>query len=250
MAKSSIPPGRRRFRGVEPDDRVAQRRQKLLEAGLEAFGTRGFHAVGVREICAIAKLTERYFYESFKNREALFQAVHDAEAKKVEDAMLLALANAAPEQKEIVRAVLRAVLSRYQDDPRTARVLLIEVIGVSSADQAFVTSQVFAQLIERMTLSFYPRLAALGVDTALLADGLYGATIYIAMRWTLGGFKQPLEQVVEHCALFYDSLLAELFQRQSAPPPPMPTTASTAGKADRKGARKSAPAPSKASRAQ
>src|SRR5690606_9237384 len=67
----------RRFRGVAADERRRQRRQQLLDAGLKCFGTVGFRAAGVRDICAEAQLTERYFYESFKNREALFLAVYE-----------------------------------------------------------------------------------------------------------------------------------------------------------------------------
>src|ERR1700742_1768346 len=69
-------PAKRKFRGVAPEDRKAERHLRLLEAGIEAYGTRGFHAVGVRDVCGLAKLTERYFYESFENREALFLAVY------------------------------------------------------------------------------------------------------------------------------------------------------------------------------
>lgn len=223
MVNSPLPPARRRFRGVHPEQRVAQRRQKLLEAGLSAFGTRGFHAAGVRDICALAKLTERYFYESFKNREALFDAVHESEAKKIEAAMVHALLEAPREAKQLTRAGLRAVLKRFQEDPRAARVLLIEVIGSSTTHTAFATSQTFAKLIELMALELYPNVTKMGVDPGMVANGLYGSTVYIAMRWTLGGFQESLERVVEHCALFYDSLLLEMAERESVAPPPLPS---------------------------
>ena len=219
MHDSESPPGRRKFRGVDPDQRVAQRSEQLLDAGLEAFGTRGFQASGVREICAEAKLTERYFYESFKNREALFIAVHERAAKQIEVLMVEALANAPRNAREIPRAALRAILGTYRDDPRLARVLMIEVLRANVNDTAFVASDAFAQLIEQMTLSRYPNLTALGIDAGLIANGLYGSTIYIAVRWALDGFKEPVEQIVEYCAVFYDSMMHELAQRESVAPP-------------------------------
>ena len=70
-------PKRRTFKGMAPEDRQRERRERFMEAGFEAFGLRGYHSVTVREICAEARLTERYFYESFKDREALFSAIYE-----------------------------------------------------------------------------------------------------------------------------------------------------------------------------
>ena len=67
----------RTYGGVSADERIAARRAKLLDAGLELFGTRGFAATGVKDVCREAGLTDRYFYESFDDRLALFTAVFD-----------------------------------------------------------------------------------------------------------------------------------------------------------------------------
>ena len=53
---------RRTFKGQSQEERKAERRRRLIEAGINAFGERGYHAVTVRELCAEAQLTERYFY--------------------------------------------------------------------------------------------------------------------------------------------------------------------------------------------
>src|ERR1700748_748723 len=102
--------GKRNFRGVSPEDRKAERRKRLVEAGLEAFGVHGFLGVGVREICALAKLTERYFYESFENREAFFAAVYSEAAHRIREAIAAAHARARPEPTEFARAGLEATL--------------------------------------------------------------------------------------------------------------------------------------------
>src|SRR3546814_6534845 len=61
-------------------------------AGLNAFGGKGYHSTGVREISAEAELTGRYFYESFRNREALFQAVYEHAIETVRTAVMEAIA--------------------------------------------------------------------------------------------------------------------------------------------------------------
>jgi len=65
----------RQFKGLSLTERRQLRREKLIEAGIEAYGTHGFFSVTVKDICTEAKLTERYFYESFKKSEQLFQAI-------------------------------------------------------------------------------------------------------------------------------------------------------------------------------
>jgi AcrR family transcriptional regulator len=67
----------RPYGGVKAEARRQERRQRLLDAGLEVFGHKGYHHTTVRDICVAAGLTERYFYESFKSLRLLFDAVHE-----------------------------------------------------------------------------------------------------------------------------------------------------------------------------
>src|SRR5882757_3781988 len=70
-------PPRRIYGGVSAEQRVAERKERLLEAALEEFGTRGVLATGVKDVCRRAGLTDRYFYESFHDGGELFVAVFD-----------------------------------------------------------------------------------------------------------------------------------------------------------------------------
>ncbi|HEX4339220.1 MAG TPA: TetR/AcrR family transcriptional regulator [Polyangiaceae bacterium] len=207
--------GRRNFRGVSPEDRQAERRKRLLEAGLEAFGGRGFYAVGVRDVCALAKLTERYFYESFENREALFVAVYEEAAQRVREAIADAHTRAPLGVTAYARAGLEATLRMFRDDPRVARILLLEVlsVGANRGEASLMVSQGFADEITATAKAFFPDIEERTLNAEIVGNGLYGSTVYIAMRWTLGGFREPLEVVLEHCLLFYEALEA----RMSAP---------------------------------
>lgn len=202
-------PGKRNFRGVSPEARQAERRKRLVEAGLAGFGLHGFHGVGVREICGLAKLTERYFYESFENREALFVAVYIEAAQRIRSAIAAAHAKARPEPTAFARAGLEATLRTFRDDPRIARILLLEelsVAAVSVGRTRIVESQAFAAEIAAITKAFHPDIAEKHLRAEIIGNGLYGSTVYIAMRWALEGFREPLEVVLEHCLLFYEAL--------------------------------------------
>src|SRR5947209_20090513 len=66
---------RRPYGGVSADDRRAERRRRLLDAGLELFGTKGIAATTIADVCEQAGLTKRYFYESFATIDELAGAV-------------------------------------------------------------------------------------------------------------------------------------------------------------------------------
>src|SRR6516162_11210681 len=66
----------RTYRGITPSARQADRRERLMEAGLELFGTLGYARTSVRAVSAAASLNSRYFYESYRSREDLLYAVY------------------------------------------------------------------------------------------------------------------------------------------------------------------------------
>ena len=60
----------RPYRGIKPDDRRAERRARLLDAGLSILGSEaGPEAVTVRGVCRQSGVSARYFYESFSDRD-------------------------------------------------------------------------------------------------------------------------------------------------------------------------------------
>ena len=71
----SVSQAARPYGGLAMEERVAARRARFIEAGVELFGTQGFRGATVRGVCAAAGLTDRYFYESFPTLEALLAAV-------------------------------------------------------------------------------------------------------------------------------------------------------------------------------
>jgi AcrR family transcriptional regulator len=75
-AATAPEPARRSYAGATDAQRRGARRERLLDAGLAIIGTQGYSAATLRAVCAAAGLTERYFYESFANREALLAGVH------------------------------------------------------------------------------------------------------------------------------------------------------------------------------
>ncbi|MDJ0395086.1 helix-turn-helix domain-containing protein [Rhodococcus sp. G-MC3] len=125
-------PTTRRYAGMSADDRASDRRARLLEAGLEVFAARGASGATVTAICAQAKLTERYFYESFGSRDELLQQVVDAVSNEIRTDALDALHSPASTVEQQVENAISAFVAVLTEDTRKGRVAMIESNAVDS----------------------------------------------------------------------------------------------------------------------
>lgn len=202
-------PKRRSFKGIAPEQRQRERYERFMEAGLQAYGNHGYHAVTVREICAEAKLTERYFYESFRDREALFGAVYQREVEQLRGRVLQTIRQHAPDGRAMARAGLEAFFQGLRDDPRRARILFVDVLSISAAmtgQSRQVTSGLSGFLLQ-FTQALYPGMQTSGLDPEIVATGLVGACINVAMHWVYGGFAQPVEAVRDSCYAIFEAMI-------------------------------------------
>ena len=167
----------RRYGGRTVDERRAERRARLEAAALEVVGTRGWAEATMTEICRVAGLTERYFYESFRSREALYAALIDDLDRELRDAAFDAIAAEDLAPGERVAEAIRAIVALYVGDPRRGRVL-VEGIGVQDLEEQRrrAVSGLFGLLAERWTL-FFPDVEADEEERRLRATAIGGATV-------------------------------------------------------------------------
>lgn len=202
----------RRYRGVSEEARRAERRQRFIEAGLDVFGSRGYHSSTVRSICASAGLTERYFYESFENSEDLLCAVYHFCIQRLRERIMASLLELDKDPELMARTGLESFFAVIRDDPRLARVLFIEVLGVSDrVDMMYrVTVEDFAGLLSRLTMSL--GVAALPPPLApdILSNALIGAVVATASRWVILGFNTPIEDMVVNLQAIFTGALRHL----------------------------------------
>ena len=121
--------GSRAYRGVSAEQRRAQRRATLIDTALDALHIDGLAGVSVRSVCARARLTPRYFYESFDDLDQLLVASVDSVVDEVADRALAALAAAPPELAAQVRAAIDAGYGVVANDARKASALLVAASG-------------------------------------------------------------------------------------------------------------------------
>jgi AcrR family transcriptional regulator len=187
------------YGGKTAEQRAAERREKLLDAGLELFGTIGYAATTIEGLCATAGLNPRYFYEQFDSRDELLRAVYDRHVEQVLAAVVATLKDAPADARTRLEAGLVAFVDATLADERAARINYFELVGVSRELEARRREvlRLYAELIaaEAEGLEGMGRLGG-GNDRRLAAVALVGATDGLIIDWISGDRKQPTKHLV------------------------------------------------------
>jgi AcrR family transcriptional regulator len=190
-----------RWSGVPIEDRQALRRDELVAAGVTLLGGAAGPALTVRAACREAGLTERYFYESFSDRDEFVRAVYDDVCTRA----MAALMSATTPRDAVERFVALMV-----DDPVRGRVLLLapEVEPVLTRSGAEWMPN-FIDLLQR-------KLTAIN-DPALqnmVATGLIGALTALFTAYLDGRLSATREQFIDYCVAM---LLGHATNPQNSP---------------------------------
>ncbi|MFW1690788.1 TetR/AcrR family transcriptional regulator [Acinetobacter ursingii] len=207
----------RQFKGLSLTERKHARREKLIEAGIETYGTQGFFSVTVKDVCNEAKLTERYFYESFKKSEDLFQTIFLKLIETLQQNVMQSVMQAAPDPAKMIDAGLGALLRTLKDDPRLARIIYIDAMLVQELhNQATIQETMlrFDRMIQAFVMLMMPNLQRSEQEVSLIATGLNGYVTQIAIRWVMGGFKQSQEDVLFACRTVFLSLVQTFSEKE------------------------------------
>lgn len=112
----------RPYRGVDASQRVAERRRRFIEAGLDVLGgTESPAELTVRAVCREAGLAARHFYEGFTDKDHFVGAVYDAVIADIASTTQAAVAAALP--KEQNRAGMANIVHTIASDARVGRLL-------------------------------------------------------------------------------------------------------------------------------
>jgi AcrR family transcriptional regulator len=189
----------RLYRGISPLERRAGRRERLLEAGLELFGTAGYADSSIRAVCAQASLNSRYFYESFSGREDLLFCVYERVVGELAAGVLQATA-AEETIAGQAEAGLRASWAILAEDPRKAKVLAVEVVGVSERLERLRRDNrhAFAEILMKNALLITGGAVKLRMDPTLTSRSLMGAVIDLQVDWINGDIDATVEEIIEH----------------------------------------------------
>lgn len=114
-----------------PEQRVIERRERLLEAALQLFATKGYANTTIEALCSEAKVTTRHFYQAFKGREELLLTLYNQLMVELQAGLLSAMQDEHSSLQHKMNQVIQALVKQYLTDTRRAQVGVIEVVGAS-----------------------------------------------------------------------------------------------------------------------
>ncbi|GHP17579.1 TetR family transcriptional regulator [Rhodococcus sp. NKCM2511] len=204
----------RAYGGESAADRDDRRRRQLLDAGLRVFGSVGYRAATVRGLCREAKIADRHLYQYFDKTEDLLLAVYAECIARLTDSVSDAIVQV--NRDGDLRAVTEQLLDpffRVVEDPHLARVVWMEVLGVSPrVEQTYLTvMQQFGTLLLGYLRTFAGEVpSGPELDVDLLATAAIGAISHTAMTWYQSGYAAERRIVVATIATMLANIVAPL----------------------------------------
>ena len=170
------------------------RRDELISAGVDLLGGPAGPALTVRAVCRAAGLTERYFYESFADRDDFVRAVYDDVCTRAMSTLMTA---------ETPRDAVERFVALMVDDPSRGRVLLLApgVEPVLTRSGAGWMPNFIDLLQRKLTRITDPAVQA------MVATGLIGALTALFTAYLDGRLASTREQFIDYCV---DMLLSRV----------------------------------------
>jgi AcrR family transcriptional regulator len=188
-----VPLGRH---GLAPDVVAAHQRERLFAATVELVAKRGYRNTSIDHIVRAARVGYVAFYDLFDSKEDCFLAAFDRIVAETATALAAAVDREAVWPRQIA-AALDCVLDLIVDDPRRARVALVEVQAAGP-----VAYLHYEEAIDRTV----PKLRegrAFNPDTAGLSETLeeavLGGLIWVVHQRLVKGELQQTEPLLEEC---------------------------------------------------
>jgi AcrR family transcriptional regulator len=190
---------------MSEEDRKRDRRERFLAAAIVAFGRDGYRGTTTRSLCAEAGLTQRYFYESFRDLEDLFLAVANLLGERVRQVLEEARFRANDDPQVALRAPLTRYFELLKGEPAAARIMLLEVYTAAGpvGERALRFTEQLADLLRARIEEALPQLAQRGSASQLMAASLVGATHHLALHWMLRGYRDSVKSVVDTAVAIY-----------------------------------------------
>lgn len=189
----------RGYGGIPADQRRAERRARLLDASLEMVGTQGYNSLSASGLCQATGLNDRYFYEHFENRHAIFVALVDELATQTLAAMTDAVAASGTDGPQIVRAGLGACIDLLTGDPRKARVVFVEAPAHSSHQHRTRIRGMFIALMRAQAGRMSSGALSEDLEHRVTLAGvqLFGALMESVTSWLAGDLAISKEQLID-----------------------------------------------------
>ncbi|QUR66028.1 TetR/AcrR family transcriptional regulator [Mycobacterium spongiae] len=195
----------RPYRGIEAAERLANRRGRLLSAGLDLLGAdpQNYSELTVRGICSRAGLTPRYFYESFADKDAFVAGVFNWVVADIAATTQAAVAAAPPNEQS--RAGMTNIVRTIADDARIGRLLF----STQLANSVVVRKRAESAALFAMLSGQHAADALQTPATDRIKAGAHfavGGVVQTISAWLAGDVQLDPDQLVDQLAALLDQL--------------------------------------------
>ncbi|MEU4578102.1 TetR/AcrR family transcriptional regulator [Nonomuraea sp. NPDC023979] len=185
----------RSYRGMSAEQRLADRRERLMTAAYTLYAKPGFTVTTIERLCSEARISNRAFYECFSSQEELLQVLHERCVEESLAVVAKALQDAPNTLDGRIKAGIRAYIEFATADWRRARIMHVEVRRsgdiLSASRQRAIDS--FARLVEDASAEFP---AAIVANRRLVALGVIGALQELLIEWLLADDPPEIDELV------------------------------------------------------
>ncbi|WP_260478383.1 TetR/AcrR family transcriptional regulator [Nonomuraea sp. WAC 01424] len=159
--------------GLSAEQRLADRRERLLNAAYTLFAKPGFDATTIERLCSEARISNRAFYECFGGREELLQTLYEVVVDDTLTQVAKAMEEASAPEDRFVDGIRRYIEFTMQDW-RRVRIMHVEAVRAGSTGAARRQAlrrfaEVFHEVVIKLpgNRAHDPYLYALGVHGVL-----------------------------------------------------------------------------------
>lgn len=197
------PKNKRSYGGVSSEARDKLRRESLIVAGIDGFGTSGYAATTIESLCSAARVSTRDFYNYFATKEDLMLGVYDHISAESMQRVGRAVAQATQNDAD-ARGTIRAGIGEFahsmSDDERWGRINFIEIVGISTRVESRRREVIrgFGELVAAVS----DALATRGeIDRDALPPvhsvAMVGAVHETLTDWSISDERAPLDEIIE-----------------------------------------------------
>jgi TetR/AcrR family transcriptional regulator len=136
-----------------PDEVAANQRLRMYGAMIEAVATNGYGRTSVKQVVTLAGVSRRAFYEQFANKQECFLATLELIASQAMDSIAMSYGSTEGSLEERLEAALTRFAEVVQDNPKGARLMLVDAPSAGPAGWERLT-ETLTVFEERLAASF------------------------------------------------------------------------------------------------
>jgi len=201
------------YGGLSLEARKAQRKEQFLSAGLAVFGTTGFRNATVRSLCKEAKLTDRYFYDSFGNLENLLKAVYARCITNLSKEILKSIKQnyQIGDAASAITAGLDAYF-RELENPQIAQICMVELEGINPEVNKLYYGYIngFSRMLVALANHAFPAWQLDIKQKEVIGISMVGAMRQSATHWLVSDYQIERADLVSASSQLFLGMIKQI----------------------------------------